>query len=83
MPKLLKENQTDELQKRERSITVNRVATNLENLENAGNLKNCQSLRENSGKSELFEKKPGKLRENGKTCDVITNKDALHRIFLC
>ena len=27
---------------------------------------NCQNLRENSGKSELFQKKPGKLRENEK-----------------
>ena len=34
-----------------------RVATNLENIENlgnSGNLKNCQDLRENSGKFELF-----------------------------
>ena len=41
----------------------NKVATNLEN---SGNLKNCQNLRENSGKFELFEEKPGKLRENEK-----------------
>ena len=31
-----------------------RVTTNLENLENSGNLKNCQNLRENSGKFEFF-----------------------------
>ena len=34
-----------------------RVATNLENmenLENSGKLKNCQNLRENSGKFELL-----------------------------
>ena len=34
-----------------------RVATNLEN---SGNLKNCQNLREIL----IFEEKPGKLREN-------------------
>ena len=34
--------------------------------ENSGNLKNCQNLRENSGKLELLRKKPGKLRENEK-----------------
>ena len=36
-----------------------RVATdleNMENLENSGNLKNCQNLRETSGKFELFRK---------------------------
>ena len=46
-----------------------RVATNLENMENletSGNLKNCQNLRENSGKFELLKKKPEKLRENEK-----------------
>ena len=37
---------------------------NMENLENSGNLKNCQNLRENSGKFEILWKKPGKLREN-------------------
>ena len=34
-----------------------RVATNLENMENlesSGNLKNCQNLRENSGKFEFL-----------------------------
>ena len=39
------------------------VATNLEdmeNLENSGNWKNCQNLRENR----IFIEKPGKLREN-------------------
>ena len=44
-----------------------RVAINLENmenLENSGNWKNCQNLRENSGKFEFLWKKPGKLREN-------------------
>ena len=48
---------------------LNRVATNMENMENlknSGNLKNCQNLRENSGKFELLWKKPGKLRENEK-----------------
>ena len=43
-----------------------RVATNLENVENSGNLKNCENLRENSGKCELLWKKPGKLWENEK-----------------
>ena len=50
-------------------LTKNRVATNLEdmeNLENSGNLKNCHNLRENSGKFELLQKNPGKLRENEK-----------------
>ena len=45
---------------------LNRVTTNLENmenLENSGNLKNRQSLGENLGKSEFLQKKPGKLRE--------------------
>ena len=41
-----------------------RLATNLENLQNSGNLKNCQNLRGNSWK--LLYKKPGKLRENEK-----------------
>ena len=36
-----------------------RVATNLENVENSGNLKNCENVRENSGKFELLCKKPG------------------------
>ena len=40
-----------------------RVATNLENLENSGNLKNCQNLRENSRQFE-FLKKTWKLMEN-------------------
>ena len=40
-----------------------RVATNLEN---SGNLKNRENVRENSGKFELLWKKPGKLRENEK-----------------
>ena len=39
---------------------ISRVATNLENKENSGNLKNCQNLREIS----IFEVKPGKLKEN-------------------
>ena len=43
-----------------------RVATNLENVENSGNLKNCENLWENSGKFERLWKKPGKLRENEK-----------------
>ena len=37
--------------------TVGRVATNLENMENledSGNLKNCQNVRENSGKFEFL-----------------------------
>ena len=49
------------------TVSFNRVATNLENkekLENSGNLKNCQNLRENSGKFEFLLRKPGKLREN-------------------
>ena len=40
-----------------------RVATNLENLENSGNLKNCQNLRENSGKFEFLKKN---LKNSGK-----------------
>ena len=44
----------------------NRVATNLENMENSGKLKNCQNFRENSGKFEFLWKKYGKLRENEK-----------------
>ena len=47
-------------------FTSYRVATNLENVENSGNLKNCENLRENSGKFELLWKKPGKLRESEK-----------------
>ena len=39
---------------------------NVENLENSGSLKNCENLRENSGKIELLWKKPGQLRENEK-----------------
>ena len=56
------------------------MATNLENLENSGNVKNCQNLMENSGKFELLQKKPGKLRENEK-CDMIANKNALIEFF--
>ena len=40
-----------------------RVATNLENVENSGNLKNCENLRENSGKFELLWKN---LENSGK-----------------
>ena len=39
------------------------MATNLEDLETSGNLKNCQNLRVNSGKFEFFVEKPGKLKE--------------------
>ena len=39
---------------------------NMENLENSGNLKNGQNLREDSGKFEIFWRKPWKHRENGK-----------------
>ena len=45
---------------------LNRVAKILENLENSGNLKSCQTFRENSGKLFIFVEKPGKLRENVK-----------------
>ena len=38
-------------------IGINRVATNLENLENSGNLNNCQNLRETSGKFEFLQEK--------------------------
>ena len=31
---------------------ISRVATNLENMENSGNLKNCQNLRENLEKTQ-------------------------------
>ena len=47
-------------------VTSYRVATNLENVENSGNLKNCENLRENSGKFALLWRKPGKLRESEK-----------------
>ena len=39
------------------NLRMNRVAIdleNMENLENSGNLKNCQNLMENSGKFELL-----------------------------
>ena len=39
---------------------------NAENLDNSGNLKNCQNFRENLGKFVFLWKKPGKLRENEK-----------------
>ena len=61
-----------------------RVATNLENvesLENSGNLKNCENLRENSGKFELLWRKPGKFGENEKICDMIANKNTLTEFF--
>ena len=35
---------------------------NMENLENSGKLKNCQNVRENSGKIWIFAEKPEKLR---------------------
>ena len=47
-------------------ITSYRVATNLKNVENSGNLKNCENLMENSGKFELLWKKRRKLRESEK-----------------
>ena len=49
-------------------LTMCRVATNLESIENleySGNLKNCQNLRETQGNVNFVEK-PGKLRENVK-----------------
>ena len=61
------------------------MATNLENMENlekSGNLKNCQNLRENSGKIEFLQKKPGKLRENEKYVTRLPTK--MHSIeFSC
>ena len=50
------------------SIFFDRVATNLENLENSGNLKNCENLRENSGKFEFCGKdleNSGKMQNMG------------------
>ena len=46
------------------NLNIYRVATKMENVESSGILKNCQNLRENSGKLEFLLKKPGKLREN-------------------
>ena len=49
------------------NLNIYRVATKMENMKNvesSGILKNCQNLRENSGKLEFLLKKPGKLREN-------------------
>ena len=45
------------------------LATNLENMENleiSGTLKNCQNLRESSGKFNFFVEKTWKLREDVK-----------------
>ena len=44
-----------------------RVATNLENLENSGNLKHCQNLRENSGKCKI--------------CDILANDKDSSEVF--
>ena len=44
-------------------LTDIRVATNMENLENSGNLKNCQNLSKNSRKFEFLEKN---LENSGK-----------------
>ena len=33
---------------------INKAATNLENMENSGNLKNCQNLRENVEKTQGY-----------------------------
>ena len=52
-----------------------KVATNLEN---SGNLKSCQNLRENSGKFEIW---TWKTRGKWKICDMITNKNALRWNF--
>ena len=45
----------------------------MENLENSRNLKNCQNLKENSGKFEFLQKN---LEKSGKriVCDKITNE---------
>ena len=52
-----------------------RVATNLEN---SGNLKNCQNLRKNSGKFELLQKRP---ENSGEMKNMIANKNALIEFF--
>ena len=61
---------------------MNRVATNMENvenLENSGNLKNCQNLRENSGKFEfLLKKKTWKTQ--GKLKYVTLSPTKMHSI---
>ena len=55
-----------------------RVATNLEN---SGNLKNCENLRENSGKFELLYKN---LENSGKMKNMWHDhlQNAFHQIFL-
>ena len=52
-----------------------KVATNLEN---SGNLKNCQKL----GEFWIFVEETWKTQRKWKICDTITNKNAFHRIFL-
>ena len=57
------------------------VATNLEdmeNLENSGNWKNCQNLRENS----IFIEKTWKTQRKCRICDIIANGNVFQQIIL-
>ena len=64
---------------------ISRVATNLENMENSGNLKNCQNLRENLEKTQgnlNFRSKTWKTQGKCKVCGVIGNKNLRNRFSL-
>ena len=47
-------------------------------LENLSNFKNCQNIRENSGKLDFLVEKPGKLRE---MYNIIPNENVFEQIF--
>ena len=64
---------------------ISRVATNLENMENSGNLKNCQNLRENLEKTQgnlNFWRKTWKTQGKCNLCGVIANKNLCNRFSL-
>ena len=64
---------------------ISRVATNLENMENSGNLKNCQNLRENSEKTQgnlNFWSETWKTQGKCNVCGIIANKNLCNRFSL-
>ena len=55
---------------------------NMENLENSGNFKNCQNIRENSGKFLFFFlRKTWKTKGKCKICGISPNENLFQRFF--
>ena len=60
------------------------MARNLENMENSGNLKNCQNLRENlakTGEISIFGRKTWKTQGKCKIYAITANKNLSQQMF--